>query len=123
MTPVFRRAVGVGRGEFMVLRSCLALVVAALAGIAAPVVPAAWAQAPLAAQGCVGCHGPAGIGSSPIAPLAGRPKADIEAALVAFRKNERPNSIMGRIARGYTDAEITAVATFFAAQKPEGARR
>lgn len=107
----------------MVMRIRAALVVAALAGIAPPAISSASAQAPLAPQGCLGCHGPAGIGSPPIAPLAGRPKADIEAALVAFRKNERPNSIMGRIARGYTDAEITAVATFFAAQKPEGARR
>ncbi|MSO91096.1 MAG: c-type cytochrome [Acetobacteraceae bacterium] len=82
-----------------------------------------WAQAPLAAQGCVGCHGQAGAGSQPIPPLAGRPKADIEASMQAFRKNERPASIMGRIARGYTDAEIAAVAAFFAAQKPPGASR
>ena len=107
----------------MVSRRCAALVVTALSGIAIPIVPGASAQAPLAAQGCVGCHGPVGVGSPPIASLAGRPKADIEAALIAFRKNERPNSVMGRIARGYTDAEITAVATFYAAQKPEGARR
>jgi len=107
----------------MVTRRFTALAMAALASIATPVMPVAWAQAPLAAQGCVGCHGPAGTGSPPMTPLAGRPKADIEAALIAFRKNERPNSIMGRIARGYTDAEITAVATFFAAQKPEGPRR
>jgi len=92
--------------------------VAGLAGASAP----AWAQAPLAPQGCIACHGQAGAGSPPIPALAGRPKADIEAAMLAFRKNERPNSIMGRIARGYTDAEITAVAAWFAAQKPQGAR-
>jgi len=98
---------------------------ALMAGLAGACVPAsapAWAQAPLAPQGCIACHGQAGAGSPPIPALAGRPKADIEAAMLAFRKNERPNSIMGRIARGYTDAEITTVAAWFAAQKPQGAR-
>ncbi|MBX9702022.1 MAG: c-type cytochrome [Acetobacteraceae bacterium] len=72
--------------------------------------------APLAAQGCIGCHGPNGAGQSPVAPLAGRPAAELVAMLKAFRANEPAGTIMGRISRGYTDAEITAVAAFFAAQ-------
>jgi heme exporter protein A len=40
-------------------------------------------------------------------------KAELTAILLAFRTNERPGTIMGRIARGYTDAEIAAVADHF----------
>ncbi len=81
------------------------------------------AQAPLlTAQACLGCHGPGAIGQTPIAGLAGRPAADLVAAMTEFRANQRPGTIMGRIARGYTDAEIAALAAHFAALPPGGAR-
>lgn len=83
---------------------------------------AAMAQAPLAAQGCLGCHGTAGGGVTPVPGLAGRPAAELVAAMTAFRANERPATIMGRIARGYTDAEIAAIAAHFAALPAGGAR-
>ncbi|MCS6931147.1 MAG: sulfide dehydrogenase [Acetobacteraceae bacterium] len=73
------------------------------------------AQAPLAAEGCLGCHGPRGGGQGGIAALAGRDADELAAIMRAFRANERPGTIMGRIARGYTDAEIAAVAAHFAA--------
>ena len=66
--------------------------------------------APLAAEGCLGCHGPEGRGATGVAALAGRDRAELEGAMRAFRANERPATIMGRIARGYTDAEIAAMA-------------
>jgi cytochrome subunit of sulfide dehydrogenase len=84
--------------------------------------PAAMAQAPLAAQGCLGCHGAAGAGAGLVPALAGRPAAELAGAMVAFRANERPGTIMGRIARGYTDAEIAAVAAHFAALPAGGVR-
>lgn len=74
----------------------------------------AQAQAPLAAQGCVGCHGPNGAGMGAVAGLAGRDQAELVAQMNAFRANERPATIMGRIARGYTEAEIIASAAYFA---------
>ncbi len=90
-----------------------------LLAFAAPLLLAlpAQAQAPLAAQGCLGCHGPNGAGQAPVPALTGRPAAETEALMKAFRANERPATIMGRIARGYTDAEIAAVAAHFAAQR------
>jgi cytochrome c553 len=72
---------------------------------------------PLAAQGCVGCHGVRGSGSLPTPGIAGRPASEIIGAMKAFGANERPGTIMGRIARGYTEAEITAIAAYFAAQR------
>ena len=74
------------------------------------------AQAPLAAQGCVGCHGPNGAGIGGVPGLAGRDRAELIAQMNAFRANERPATIMGRIARGYTEAQIIATAEYFARQ-------
>jgi sulfide dehydrogenase cytochrome subunit len=71
------------------------------------------AQAPLAAEGCLGCHGPDGKGGPGAAAIAGRDRAELVAIMLAFRANERPGTIMGRIARGYTEAEIAAVADHF----------
>jgi sulfide dehydrogenase cytochrome subunit len=88
---------------------------AALLLAAASAAPAA-AQAPLAAEGCYGCHGPGGLGAGGIPAIAGRDAAELRAAMLAFRANERQATIMGRIARGYTDAEIAAVAEHFARQ-------
>jgi sulfide dehydrogenase cytochrome subunit len=72
--------------------------------------------APLAAQACLGCHGPNGAGQDAVVGITGQTAGDLEATMKAFRANERPGTIMGRIARGYTDAEIAQVAAYFAAQ-------
>ena len=72
---------------------------------------------PLSAQGCVGCHGVRGTGSDPTPRIAGRPAAEIVSQLKAVASNQRPGTIMGRIARGYSDADIVAIAAYFSAQK------
>jgi sulfide dehydrogenase cytochrome subunit len=79
------------------------------------------AAAPLAAQGCIGCHGSngAGMAAGGVPAIAGQDAQGLAAALIAFRGNERPGTIMNRVARGYSDAEIAAVAAYFAAQKPQ----
>ena len=83
---------------------------AILMALAAP----AHAQAPLAAEGCLGCHGPNGEGAGGIPAIAGRDAAELRAIMAQCRANERPATIMGRVARGYTDAEIAAMADHFA---------
>ena len=80
------------------------------------------AQAPsttavILAEACFGCHGPGGQGATGGAAIAGRDKAELAAALLAFRSNERPGTIMGRIARGYSDPEIAAIADHIARQR------
>lgn len=86
----------------------------ALAMATAAAAPAlASGPAPLAAEACTGCHGAEGRGVTGGAAIAGRDKAELVAILTAFRANERPGTIMGRIARGYTDAEIAAIADHF----------
>ena len=71
----------------------------------------------IAAEACFGCHGPGGQGATGGAAIAGRDKAELTAAMIAFRSNERPGTIMGRIARGYSEAEIAAIAEFIARQR------
>jgi sulfide dehydrogenase cytochrome subunit len=87
-----------------------------LAGLMIALASPAAAQAPLAAQGCVGCHGPNGAGQGGVPGLAGRDRAELIAQMNAFRANERPATIMGRVARGYTEAEIIATAEYFSRQ-------
>jgi len=74
------------------------------------------AQAPLAAAGCVGCHGPNGSGAGGVPAIAGRNAGELRTLLIAFRANERPGTIMGRVARGYTEAELAQVSEHFARQ-------
>jgi cytochrome c553 len=49
--------------------------------------------------------------------LVGRPAADIVAALEAFRAGQRPATVMDRIAKGFSEAELAAIAAWYAAQK------
>lgn len=69
---------------------------------------------------CSGCHGSSGLqnpAAAALPPLAGRNAADIEAAMRAFRDGTRPATVMGRIAKGFSDAEIAAIAAWYAAQR------
>ena len=71
-------------------------------------------QAALLAQGCLGCHGRGGAGARDIPGIADRPAARLRDLMLAFRAGDRSGTIMTRIARGYTDAEIAAIAAHFA---------
>lgn len=85
--------------------------------LAAPLAAPALAEGvrtPLIAQGCAGCHGQSGegiVGAAP--PIAGYGRDAMVASFSAYAANERPGTIMNRIARGYSDAEIAALADYF----------
>jgi cytochrome c553 len=68
--------------------------------------------------GCVQCHGPGGSGvGEHFPPLAGQPASYLVAQLNAWRDGSRsndPNQLMVGVAKAMTDAEVTAVAAFFA---------
>ena len=75
------------------------------------------ADAPPGAPSCSGCH-PATRGVETAVPrLAGRDAAQVVSAMQAFRSGQRPSTIMDRIAKGFTDDEVRAIATWYAAQK------
>jgi cytochrome c553 len=69
--------------------------------------------------GCAICHGTGGrtVANAPLVPLAGLPQDHIATQMRAFRDGKRPATVMHQIAKGYTDAQIDAMAAWFAAQK------
>lgn len=68
-------------------------------------------------QTCYVCHGPDGKSAGPIAPLAGLPKDHIIRQMAEFKADRRPGTIMNRIAKGYSDEQIVAIADFIATLK------
>jgi cytochrome c553 len=70
------------------------------------------------ASGCAICHGPGGhpAPGSQLEPLAGRKARDIVDAMNAFKTGQRPATVMHQISKGYSDAEIEAMARWFAQQ-------
>jgi cytochrome c553 len=75
------------------------------------------ADAPPGALGCSGCHAPARTADATVAPLTGRNPADIVAAMQAFKSGQLPATVMDRIAKGFSDDEVKAIATWYGAQK------
>ena len=74
------------------------------------------AELPPGATSCSGCHPPTASAETKVPPIRGRNPAEIVAAMEAFRSGERPSTVMGRIAKGFSDDEIRAVAAWLAAQ-------
>ncbi len=67
---------------------------------------------------CMGCHGTEGMSATAIPPMIkGLPADYFETALLEFKSGKRPSTIMGRIAKGFSDDEIKATAAFFASLK------
>ena len=51
-------------------------------------------------------------------PLFGHPADYVAEAMHAYRRGERSPTVMDRIARGFSDEEIRAIAAWAAAQTP-----
>jgi sulfide dehydrogenase cytochrome subunit len=89
-----------------------ACIVASGAALAAP------PTAAMLAHACAGCHGTNGGSAGPTMPsLASQSKTAIVEAMKKFKSGERPSTVMGRLAKGYSDAEIDAIGDFFSKQK------
>ena len=90
----------------------------ALPGLAAAQDQRALYTASLAAT-CANCHGTQGRAAegSAVPGLAGMPREYMAAQLKAFKDGSRPATIMHQLAKGYSEAQIDQLATYFAAQK------
>ena len=68
---------------------------------------------------CANCHGTNGnaVKGSGLDSLAGVLKDKTLQKLADFKSGDKPASIMHQIAKGYTDAQLDLIATYFAAQK------
>ena len=65
---------------------------------------------------CANCHGTEGRSAGGMASLAGEPRERLLAKLRAYAAGEEPSTIMGQIARGYSEAQLALIAGWFAAQ-------
>src|SRR5687767_597459 len=91
---------------------------ATIAVLCTAVVPASAVDvAPPGAAACSGCHPISRRVETPFTRLVGRNAADIVTAMQEFRTGQRPGTIMDRIAKGFTDDEVKAIAAWYAAQK------
>jgi len=68
------------------------------------------------ANPCAGCHGTNGYSMKPMPMLAGLPRAYLNNTMQKYKTGKRASTIMGRIAKGYSDDEIQAITVFFASQ-------
>jgi len=67
------------------------------------------------ANTCAGCHGTQGASvDTKIPPLAGQNVDEFVATMLAYRDGSRKGTIMNRVAKGYSDEEIQAIAEHFA---------
>src|ERR1043166_8146233 len=75
------------------------------------------ADAPPGASSCSGCHAAGPNVQTPVPLLNGRKAADIVSQMAAFKSGERKGTIMDRIAKGFSDEETRAIATWYESQR------
>ena len=68
---------------------------------------------------CANCHGTNGRATegSSVVSIAGLDKAYLVTQMKAFKAGTRPATIMHQLSKGYSDAQIETLASYFAAQK------
>ena len=76
--------------------------------------------APPAAQMCSTCHGANGLSTLPNAPnLAGQPAIYVAEQMRAYRSGKRTHEVMNVVAKPLSDADIDALAAWYASIKIE----
>lgn len=76
------------------------------------------ASAAMLSNTCAGCHGTNGSSVGPATPnISGMNEELFVDMMNSYAKGESPSTIMGRIAKGYNEEEIKAMAGFFSSQK------
>ncbi len=85
-----------------------------------PSLAPAQSKAPAAAQACSTCHGANGLSTLPNAPhLAGQPAIYIAEQMKAYRSGKRSHEVMNVVAKPLSDADIDALAAWYASIKIE----
>ena len=87
-----------------------------IAMLAAPLPALAGPEPPPGASSCSGCHANRRADTA-VPPLVGRQASDIITQMQAFKSGQKPTTVMDRIAKGFTDAEIQDIANWYAQQK------
>ena len=95
----------------------LIAVAALLLAMIGPAAAAGPADAPPGAAACSGCHATGRWVDTTVPRLVGRNPADVVTAMQAFKSGQLASTVMGRIAKGFSDDEIKAIAAWYGAQK------
>ncbi len=96
------------------IRAGALLLALPLVGMAAePPATIDWATV---AAACSSCHGPQRTAESRIPLLGNQPVAVLERKLLKYRTGELQGTVMNRIARGFDEAELRAIARVLAAE-------
>ena len=74
-------------------------------------------QARSIAASCSACHGTNGAAAPGMVALAGYDKPSMIKAMADFKSGARPATLMHQLSKGYSEAQIEAMASYFAAQK------
>jgi cytochrome subunit of sulfide dehydrogenase len=64
---------------------------------------------------CSGCHGVGGRSVAEIPSINGKTETQILTAMMEFKTDRRPSTVMNRHAKGFTDEEIATLARFISA--------
>lgn len=75
------------------------------------------ADPPPGAAACSGCHATNAAAETPVPRITGRKAEETVALMAEFRSGAKPSTVMGRVARGFTDDEMRPIAAWLAAQK------
>ena len=81
---------------------------------AAPITAAAAANM---GNNCFTCHGPDGRSPGDIPSLNGKSAEALVKSIQDFKSGARPSTVMARHAKGYSDAEIAAIAKYISSFK------
>jgi sulfide dehydrogenase cytochrome subunit len=95
-----------------------ALIAGVLSLATSGVATADGASASMLSDTCFGCHGTEGASAGPATPsISGISKDYFVEIMNGFASGDVPSTIMGRIAKGYTEDEITTMAKYFSSQE------
>ena len=107
------------KSNFQFLGALLASVLIGTAGSAGAQTasPSTALQARSIAASCFGCHGTNGAAVPGMVALAGYDKPGMIKAMADFKSGARPATLMHQLSKGYSDAQVETMASYFAAIK------
>lgn len=63
---------------------------------------------------CAGCHGTDGVSVGLASPtIAGLPKEYFVEAMIGYKTDLKPSTVMGRVVKGYSDKQIETLAAYY----------
>jgi cytochrome c553 len=102
-----------------VRRAAFAFLFCGLPASLSSTLPAAAASLQDKKEECVACHGTAGVSENPdITHLGGQPKLFVMYQLFFYREGRRESPEMNTVAKGMSDADLTALSDFVATLPP-----